>query len=79
MRYLLAIFLFIALAAGSTKGAEFDASLLPLCQQLAETPADKLLRHELWHIAFRSKHPEHAESYEAAGGPLRKLAHVLLN
>lgn len=44
MKYLLAILLFTAPITGAARGAEFDASLIPLCQQLAGTPTDELLR-----------------------------------
>ncbi len=187
MKYLLAILLFIAPTIGVARGAEFDASLIPLCQQLAETPTDEflrerftehesvalikqgvgnrfhvsfgqiseqkerinqyaralpvlqrslpqfeaqataflgdgilptdfkirlvcgmhsdgfgfpvdgklqlfinlsvikpdflpsLLRHELWHVAFRSKYPKFADNHGASADPLRKLGYVLLN
>jgi hypothetical protein len=38
-----------------------------------------LLRHELWHIAFRNKYPTFAKSHETSTNPMRRLAYIILN
>ncbi len=38
-----------------------------------------LLRHEIWHTAFRNTYPEFAEAHNSTTAPLKQLAYTLLN
>ncbi|PCI61358.1 MAG: hypothetical protein COB37_08355 [Kordiimonadales bacterium] len=38
-----------------------------------------LLRHELWHVAFRSQYAAIAQNFEQAEQPLKRLAFIMLN
>ncbi len=38
-----------------------------------------LLRHELWHVAFRAQYPVFTENYERSTNPLKRLAFIMLN
>lgn len=38
-----------------------------------------LLRHEIWHLAFRHRHKDMAHAFESAPDPLKQLAFIMLN
>lgn len=38
-----------------------------------------LVRHELWHVAFRAKYPKMAQIYETSASPLKRLGFIMLN
>lgn len=40
---------------------------------------EHLIRHELWHVAFRNLLPKHSEAFERSKNPLRQLAFIILN
>ena len=38
-----------------------------------------LLRHELWHVAFRARYPVIVEKYERSTNPFKRLSFIMLN